>query len=353
MPFTRPTLTTLLSRARSDIQTRLDGSVASLRRTFESVISKSIQGAAHELHGHLVWISKQSIPDTAEAEIMSRWASIFNINRSSATKASGTVDITGSNGSTCPDATEWQTNDGTIYIQDGDATIAGGGATITVEAEVAGADGNQDVGTTLSLVSPVAGIDSDGTVSGSGLTGGIDEESDASLLDQLLIRLRNPPSGGGPGDYENWALEVAGVTRAWQIANGDGLGTVVLYFVMDDKVGTIIPDAGEVSDVQDYLDEVAPVIADVNVYAPSAVAVDFTIAVTPDTAAVRAAVEAELEDYITTNAKADGTSTFYLSQLNERISLATGETDHTMTVPAVAPTFAIGEIAIMGTVTWS
>jgi len=350
MAFSRPTLTQLISRAQSDIETRLDGAVASLRRTVEYVLARVVAGAAHGLHGHLVWLSKQLMPDTAEDEIMERWADIYDVERTAAVKASGTVGITGSNGSTCPDETEWQTADGTVYIQDGDATIAAGVATITVEAEVGGDDGNQTVGTTLSLVSPVAGIDTDGTVSGSGLTGGTDQETDAALQSRLLLRMREPPKGGGPGDYVNWAIEVSGVTRAWQIANGDGVGTVVVYFVRDNDV-TIIPDASEVSDVQDYLDDLAPVTADVNVYAPTETAVDFTISVTPNTAAVKAAVQAELEDYIERNGTCEGTS-FPISQLDEAISLATGETDHTMTVPAVAPTFAVGEIASMGTITW-
>lgn len=353
MAFTRPTLTQLVARAKSDIETRLDGAVASIRRSYERASAFAVAGAAHGLHGHLVWLSRQMFPDTAEDEFAVRWGSIWGIEKVAATKAGGDLTITGSNGSTCPDTTEWQDASGVLYTQDGDATIAGGSATATMEAQEAGEDGNQEVGAELTLVAPVAGIDSVGTVSGSGITGGYDEETTASMLERLLSRLQSPPKGGGPGDYVAWSLEVAGTTRAWQIANGDGLGTVVLYFVMDDKAGTIIPDAGEIATVQAYLDSVAPVTADVNVYGPTAVDVDFTIELTPDTAAVRAAVEAELDDFITTNATADGTATFYLSQLNERISLAAGEVDHVMSVPAANLTFSVGEIAVLGTITWS
>lgn len=352
MSFSRPTITILISRAQSDVQTRLTGAVAKLRRSVEYVLARVVAGAAHGLHGHLVWLSRQLFPDTAEAEFIERWASIWGLERTAATAASGTIAITGSNGTTCPDATEWQTLDGAIYVQDGDVTISGGTATATVVADDAGADGNLDTGTAVSLVSPVAGIDSDASVTGAdGISGGTDSETDAALLARLLLRLQNPPKGGGPGDYVNWALEVSGVTRAWEIANGDGLGTVVVYFVRDNDT-PIIPDSGEVATVQAYLDDVAPITADVNVYAPTDVDVDFTISVTPDTAAVRAAVEAELEDYIDSVAEADGTTSMPLSQLNERISIASGETDHTMTVPATAPTFAVGEIPVMGTVTW-
>lgn len=351
MAFSRPTLTTLISRAQSDIETRLPGSVASLRRSVERVLARVVAGAAHGLHGHLVWLSKQLLPDTAQSEFATRWASIWGLTRIAATKASGQILVTGTNTTVCPDGTLWQTADGIVYVQDGDVTISGGQATADVDAQTAGDDGNLDVSSTVSLVTPVSGIDTDATVTGADIDGGYDAESDASLLSRLLARLATPPSGGGPGDYVAWTLEVSGNTRAWEIANGDGAGTVVVYFVMDDKVGTIIPDAGEISTTQTYLDSVAPITADVNVYAPTAVDVDFTISVTPDTAAVRAAVEAELEAYITRESEADGV-TFPISQLDEAISLADGETDHTMTVPAAAPTFTTGQIAVMGTVTW-
>lgn len=351
MAFARPSLSTLVRWAQSDIESRLSGAAASVRRTFEFVMARVVAGAAHGLHGHLVWLSKQLFPDTAEDVFAERWAGIWGLERVAAVKASGTVDITGVNLTVCPDQTEWQDGTGQIYIQDGDVTIAGGVATITVDAQLAGVEGNQSVGAQLSLVTPVAGIDSTGTVSGSGLTGGADQETVDSLRSRLLERLQTPPKGGGPGDYVAWAKEVNGVTRAWEIANGDGLGTVVVYFARDDDLDPI-PDSTEVQDVQDYLDTVAPITADVNVYAPTAVDLDLTIAATPDTAAVRTAIEAALEDYIIANGGANGV-TFPLSQLDEAISLATGETSHVMSVPAAAPTYTVGQLPVLGTITWA
>lgn len=353
MAFIRPRLRTLIDRARSDIETRLPGAVASIRNSVESVLARVTGGATHGLHGHLVWLSRQLFPDTAEDEFMARWAGIWTLERTAATKAAGSHDITGSpDGTVCPAGTEWiESESEQIYDQDADGTIASGSATVQLTAQVGGDAGNQAVGTKLNLVSPVTGIDSEGTVSGTGLTDGDDRESDADLQSRLLIRMGSPPKGGGPGDYVNWALEVAGVTRAWEIPNGDGAGTVVVYFVLDNKSGTIIPDAGEVQGVQDYIDARAPVTADVNVFAPTEVDVDFTISITPDTPAVRAAVQAELADYILRTADADGV-TLFISQMNEAISLAEGETDHDMTVPAADLVFTIGQLPVMGTITW-
>lgn len=354
MAFVRPTLTKLISRAQSDIETRLEGASALLRGCVEWVLARVVAGAAHGLHGHLVWLSKQIIPDTAESEFMTRWADIWGLERTAAVAVNLQVAITGVNTSVCPAGTEWQSADGAyIYTQDASATISGGTATIAIteKAPINGADANLAVNDIVTLISPVAGIDSNGTVTAV-VTTGVDEESDEDLLERLLLRLQSPPKGGGPGDYEQWALEVSGVTRAWQISNADGLGTVALYFVMDDKVGTIIPDAGEIATVQAYLDTKAPVTADVTAYAPTATTLNITASVTPNTASVKAAVEAEVEDLLLREGTAEG-FTLYWSWLNEAFSIAEGETDHTITIPAASVVYTVGQIPVLGTITWT
>lgn len=353
MPFTRPTLSQLISRAQADITTRLAGADARLRNSVEDVFAKMQSGGVHGLHGHLVWLSRQIMPDTAEAEIMERWADIWGLARSEADKASGPLTITGTNGTVCPSGTEWQDNNGQIYETTASVTIAAGSATPTVEAQVGGDDGNQSVGAILTIVTPIANLDSTGTVSGTGITGGDDEESDEELLARLLLRLQTPPKGGGPGDYVNWALEVSGVTRAWQYPNLDGVGTVGVYFVKDGKGAgaAIIPSAAEVAEVQAYLDTKAPVTADVNVYAPTAVALNTTCALKPNTATVQDACENEIAAYLLRVSEPG--VTLLLSQINEAISIAPGEEDHLLTVPSADVTHTQGQLPITGVYTWS
>jgi uncharacterized phage protein gp47/JayE len=78
---------------------------------------------------------------------------------------------------------------------------------------------------------------------------GSDEESTDELRARLLARLQNPPHGGNATDYEAWAKEVSGVTRAWSYPLELGAGTVTVRFVRDDDASPI-PDAGEVAAVQ-------------------------------------------------------------------------------------------------------
>lgn len=349
MPFQRPTLQELISRIQADMDSRIPGADPRLRRSLLAVLARAHSGAMHSQYGYKQWIADQVMPDTADDEQLERWANIWDVQRLQATAAAGDVEFTGTDGATIPAGTELQTGDGTSYTTDADATIAGGTATAAVTASEAGENGNQEVGVSLNLVSPLSGVDSQATVAGDGLTGGTDEESDDRLLGRLLDRVRRPPHGGAKSDYERWALEVNGVSRAFVFPLHVGEGTVGIA-ILDDSQDPPIPGQTKVDEVQAYIDERRPVTAEVNVYTPTPVDLDLTIELTPNTAAVREAVEAELADLILREAEPGGT--ILLSRLNEAISIAEGEEDHTLVSPTDDVTHNTNEIAVLGTITW-
>lgn len=352
MPFSRPTLPQLIDRAAADIETRLPGTDARLRRSNLGVLSRVHAGAVHGLYGYLDWLARQIMPDSAEMEHMERWAAIWGVSRKPGSPSRGPVTFAGSNGSVVPLGTLLQRSDGAEYATDEDVSVAGGSATVTVTAVEPGLGGNTEAYSSLTLVSPVSGVQGTATVSAAGLTGGADTEDDASLRERLLDRIQEPPHGGARFDYRKWALEVPGVTRAWAYPLELGLGTVSVRFVTDDDPGGLIPDGPKVEEVQAYIDERRPVTADVTVVAPVAVALDFTIeALQPDTAAVREAIEAELADLLRRSAEPGGT--ILLSHIREAISIAEGEHDHVLLSPSADVTHAAGEIAVMGSVTWA
>lgn len=348
MPFSRPTLQELVNRTLADAQTRL-GVDELVRREDLQVLARVLAGASHGLHGFIDWLSQQVIFDTAEAEFLERWSSIWGLARLAAAAAVGEITLTGTSGTVVPAGTVLVRADGAEYETDAEVTLAGGTATAAVTALVAGQDGNAAAASALTIATPIAGVNSTATVTAAALTGGADIETDDSLRARLLSRIQAPPHGGASHDYVTWALEVAGVTRAWCYPQELGLGTVTVRFVRDDDASPI-PDAGEVAAVQAYIDALRPVTADLTVVAPVAVPLDFTIAITPDTSAIRAAIEAELRDLL--RREAEPGATILISHIREAISLATGENDHTLTVPAADVTHAVGEMAVMGTITW-
>lgn len=347
--FNRPTLLEINDRITADFKSWLQATGAFLRRAVILVFARVLAGASHLMHGHLVYISRQIIPDTAETAYLERWASIWGIFRKPATFASGVITMTGADGSLIPALSLFVRSDQSQYSSTADATIASGTASVTVQALVAGSLGEADAATELNLVSPIAGVDSTGVVDVNGLTGGNDAETDDELRGRLIERIGNPPLGGAVNDYVKWAQEVPGVTRAWCYEEYNGPGTVGVTFVRDNDA-SIIPDGSEVTEVADHIETVRPVTAHVTVFAPTSDPIDFTIHISPDTPAIRAAVQAELEDMIFRDAEPGGA--VLLSHMNEAISIAAGENDHSLTNPVADYVSASGHIAQMGMITW-
>jgi uncharacterized phage protein gp47/JayE len=353
MPFDRPTLAALRDQIRRDFNARLPGADALLKQSNLSVIADVFGGVSYLHYGYQVWLSLQLFPDTAETSFLERWASIWGLTRKPAVAALGAISVHGTAGAVVPSGAEFQRLDRTRYAATTGATLDGAGlATLAVAAETLGVAGDATTGTTLTTVGALAGVASDATVAAPGIGGGADEETDDALRARLLARIQAPPHGGAAADYSAWALEVPGVTRAWVVPRGQGAGTVVVYFTMDDAAHPNgIPTPADVAVVQAHLDEVRPVATQVFVLAPIAYPIDVTIqALTPDTPAVRTAVVAELTDTLYRHGQPGGT--VYVSWLWEAVSFAAGEQHHTILQPPGDVALGASDLAVLGTVAY-
>lgn len=342
--FNRPQLTALIKSLREDMLSRL-GDESQLRRADAEVYARVFAGALHGLYAYADWIAKQIIWDTCDDDILDRIATMWlEVPRKPAAAATGTAAFVLAVGVVVPAGTVLQAFDGVQFQTTADTS--GGSAPIV--AVLAGADGNRAAGQALSLVSPVPGAQTQATASE--ISGGSDVESTSSLRARLIARVQTPPDGGSQSDYVTWALEVPGVTRAWCAPLELGAGTVTLRFVRDNDAGSIIPDAPEVATVQDYVDGKRPATAELYVVAPVADTLNFSIVIAPVSVAVKAAVEAELRDLLLREA-APGV-TLLISHIREAVSLAAGETDHTVVLPAGNVTPAVGHMPVFGVITW-
>jgi uncharacterized phage protein gp47/JayE len=361
MAFQRPTLQQLIDRVQGDIKGAL-GITTILRRSFLGAIARAMAGLSHSLHGHMVFVSKQIFPDQAEVEFLNRWGSIYGLERNPATFANLTIDVVFTAAGTVPAGTIYQLSDGTEYTVDADIVAAGSGTESgNITASVAGADANLNNGDVVSLQSPIANVEADATVTAT-VTEGENEESDALYRQRIVDRIQQPPAGGTANDYLQFMLDVSGVTRAWVLPGGLGEGTVLCTFVQDDDP-SIIPGAAEVAAVQAAVDAAKPVTANAVVVAPTENVVDLTIRIKPNTAAVQAAVTAELEDLFRRESQVKGyfesVGSFYtgiipLSRIDEAISIAAGEEDHVIESPTEnpEPEFLTG-ILTLGTITFN
>jgi uncharacterized phage protein gp47/JayE len=354
MAFVRPTLAELVTRVTADFVSRLAPAGTLLRKSMVLVLARVIAGATHMLHGNLAYVANQLFADTADFTFLVRIGTLFGVPPKAATFATGNITATGTNGSTIPIHTLLQRSDGTEYQTTAGATISSGSAVIPVTALLAATSGNCDTGTQLNFESPVSGVNSAVTCSDAdGLTGGNDPETVDNYRPRVLERLQLPPQGGADADYVEWATTVPGVTRAFVYPGEQGLGTVVVRFLTDHPDGSDpTPDSPTITAVQDYLNTVRPVTADVVVIGPVANPVNFILQVTPNTSDVKNACTAQLKDLLAQGQAAPG-ATIFIWQVRQAIGGTPGLTNYNITEPLGDIAQTTNQWAELGTVTYT
>lgn len=357
--FVRPTLSILIDRTASDINSRLGNVDARVPRTVPFVFGRVLAGVAHLIYGFIADRAKQILPDTATGDDLRRLATIWLAGGAKpATVAdNGMIRFSGAPGSPVGIGVVVQRIDGVQYETTAAGVLDGGGhVSLAGKCKTAGATGNAAGSTSLALVTPLAGVSSTATVS-SVFDNGVDAENDDDLRARILDRIQTPPQGGSVADYVDWVKATAGVSvRGVYVSPAElGPGTVVVRFTVNGAGAACIPGGGAVAAVQAAVDAVRPVTADVTVAAPAGLAVTLEMHVEPNTADVKAAVTAELDALIAREAKPTGT--IKNSNIREAISRATGETSHTLTAinggsPLADIVQTATQVAYLSTITW-
>lgn len=369
MPFSRPTLSRLISRVTSDVEAVLQNGASLLRRSFEYALSRGLAGLAHGLHGHIDWASRQIIIDTADDEFLVRWAEIWGQPRLSAEFAEFDITVGGFVGSvTIPDGTVYTRADGVLFETVGDVELPATPpyiAVLNLQAIEAGDEANTVPGSQLTIGTPIAGLLTNGVVNGSGsdpIGGGSDIETIDALRTRLLAFIQTPPKGGALGDYVTWAKEASSsVTRAWELPLELGPGTVLVLFVQDTFDGegffvdTLFPTGDQIDEVREYIDTKKPItangyVAEDYVAAPLEDTLDPTIQLDPNDAATQLQVTRQLQDMLLRETEPGGTLT--ISKIREAISIATGEENHNLVSPVADVTTAATTLLTLGTITF-
>lgn len=363
MPFSIPSRADLQQQILADAKARITGADTSLRRSTIRIIAFLLAGGLWFVYRFIAWLAKQLFVDSAEGAYLERRLAAYGIVRLGPTLAAGNVIFSGTVGFDIPINTELETSDGTVqFATQADATVGGGGTvTVAIEALIPGSAGNALAGAPLNLTTAIAGIQPVANVDSSGLSGGTDAETDASLRTRGQARIQKPPQGGAGPDYVAWAKLVAGVTRVWVYPLNRGAGTVDIMFVMDGRTSNI-PLSGDIANVQASINTFRPVTADALALAPTADTLTVTITnLVPNTSDMQAAIQAQLLAFARTVPAGsatigDGVTTAVPggSMLNEQIVgaiRAAGPTGFDLTAPTGDTTFALGHVPGVWTVT--
>ena len=348
MPFSRPSLADIIRRNEGEIESRVVGTPL-LRKSLLRIIARMVAGAAHMLFGYLAYLAVNLLPDRAEAEWLRRWARIYRVEERDASYAEGTATVAATMGTTVPAGTKMVRQDGIVYEVSQAAIASSGTVAVNIVAVEPGASGNTDAGTVLSLQSPVPGITASFNVAAD-ITTGANAETTEQLRERVLLRIQNSPQGGSEVDYKRWALDVAGVTRAWVYQRWLGAGTVGIAIV-NDNASPITPGADLIQAVQDYITDPArkPVTAEVTVFAPELLPVDLNIQLSPPEA--QGDVVDSLAEFF--SRVGEPGVTIRLSQISEAISLTDGENWHRIVSPTTDVLPSANQIPTLGAVTWA
>lgn len=349
----RPTLSSLITAAESDVDGKLTGADSRLRRSFLSVIVRVLCGIGFALYAYVDAQWKNLFVDSADDDHVLEMASDYGLSLVAATFAVLNVNLTGVDPNVVDAGTALQGQDANgnplVFTTNADATITGGVATVSVTASQGGSASNLAVGAALTFVNPVSGVSSSATVA-SIVTAGIDQETIDSLRARVKARKASPPMGGSNADYQEWMGQaIAGITRSWVIPGWTGAGSVGLGFVFDGRPD-IIPTSDDLTATAAYIAPLRPVTATVVPFAPIADPIEFTLTISPDTPALRTAVEASLADMIVRDGTAEG-GEILLTHMEDAIGETAGVNDFSLTSPTANVTTAPGYLPTFGGVT--
>lgn len=158
-------------------------------------------------------------------------------------------------------------------------------------------------GVILEAQSFLPGIDSSATTGFTGVTGGLDDETDEEYSVRIISRWQNPEAGINPAKIISTVKNVGGGenTRVWVRRVTPEVGAFSTFFVRDDDE-SIIPDASEVAEVRDaILEIVSPNTDPDDVYVNDpfvGLSVDVVISnVFPNTSTMKESVRGRIRNY--------------------------------------------------------
>jgi uncharacterized phage protein gp47/JayE len=325
-------------------QVTLDGRAPN---TLENVLAAINAMSLYGLYLTMRQLALELMVTTAtENGLLPQHAIMWNTPRRSPTAGIGNVLVSSSLEVIIPAGTEVTVDGSVRWMTTAPVTVAAGvnGTSIPVTAEVTGAAGNLAASTTLTLVSPIAGVTSI-VVDDNGLAGGADLENVEAWRARIIANIRSPASGGSMADYQKWAT-AAGAPYVNVVPGWLGTNTVGVVVLMP---GPTVPTPAQIAAIQAYVDGVRPVRANVTVV-PGAIATQNpTVSLNPDTQNGRTQVEAAVAAYY---AGIQMGGWLYTEELSAAIKSVAGETSFFISSPTADQQLPNNQAAVLGTITW-
>lgn len=182
---------------------------------------------------------------------------------------------------------------------------------------------------------------------------GSDEESTESLLERYLTKVQKPSTSGNRYDYYNWAMECDGVgtAKVFPLANGPGTVKVVIS-----DAGISAAGAGLIREVQEHIEGLRPIGADVTVESVVEKAVNVSAGIKLRAGVNLGVIEKEFQAELTGYLRKESLDTSYVSlaKIGNLLLGIDGVEDYSnLLLNGVPENVALSdeELAVVGTIT--
>ena len=277
-----PTYQEIILRVESDIRQKLteNNPSADLDRftnTIIGIFGTAMAGMIYLGYRLIAFASREVFVSQASADALVRHGNEIGILRNLATRSSYRFTISGVASTPVPSGTQFVFNLSQIYRTISSGLIQSNGELVTdFESVETGVATNLSVNDELTIQTPVLGINEIAMVSEI-LIEASNDESVASYRQRIIQRRRAVILGGSLEEWESWALEVSGITRAFSYRQDQGAGTVGVMVVADGS-SPPIPTAQKILEVYNNLIGAdRPKAPEVFVFGPTVILVNFII----------------------------------------------------------------------------
>lgn len=260
-----PTLTELYNDMVASIEAELSITVPTTGPSYLRAQAAVDAAKLYLLYLAIADVQKNIFADTADPEsaggALERFGRV-KLGRGPfpATAAFYKIQLTGTTGAVVPENTRWAADDssdapGELFVKDAEYTLDGTNQ-IIVRALTVGLDARLSVGNTMSLVQPVALVDTVATVLTEETIPQAAETTE-EYREKVLEAFRLAAQGGSASDYRVWAGEVQGVDESYPYASASA-NQVDLYIeatAEDSTDGKGTPTAAILTAVEEAIED--------------------------------------------------------------------------------------------------
>ncbi|MDP5275698.1 baseplate J/gp47 family protein [Chengkuizengella axinellae] len=285
------------------LERMLSSSPATIDQREGSITYDLLSPAAIELAETYIQLEltlKHGFADTTYGEYLDKRCREMGVERHSELQSSGKVSFTSDYEIVIPKGVRVSTavtvDSDPIYFETIEEGIIGNGNSsidITVKAEEGGTLGNIGANQISLVYGELSGLVQ--VVNADSFDNGVDEESDADLLNRYLVRVQNPSTSGNVNHYLEWAKEIPGISDAVVVPIWNGNGTVKVILLSTEKS---TPDQTIIDHVRQHIESVRPVGAEVTVVGAPEVEITIDASIVLDQGFELDQVKEQITEYV-------------------------------------------------------